>query len=68
VVKKAGGDFEHLAKATYYPSADATSNALNQIRPDFYNPKRPPAASKAPVEHTGDADSQLTMDLIAVTP
>lgn len=68
VVKKAGGDFEHLAKATYYPSSDATSTALNQIRPDFYNPKRPPAASKAPVEHSGDPESHLTLDLIAITP
>ena len=67
VVKKAGGDFEHLVKATYYPATDATSAALNQVRPEFYNPARPPAASKAPVTHTGDAESEITLDLIAVT-
>jgi enamine deaminase RidA (YjgF/YER057c/UK114 family) len=68
LIKKGGGDFENLVKATYYPASDATSAALNQIRPEFYNPQRPPAASKAPVAHTGDADSKLTLDLIAVTP
>jgi enamine deaminase RidA (YjgF/YER057c/UK114 family) len=68
LIKKAGGDFEHLVKATYYPATDATSAALNQIRPEFYDPQRPPAASKAPVQHTGDAESELTMDLIAVMP
>jgi enamine deaminase RidA (YjgF/YER057c/UK114 family) len=68
LVRKSGGDFEHLVKATYYPASDATSAALNQVRPEFYNPARPPAASKAPVTHTGDAESELTLDLIAVTP
>ena len=68
LVKKSGGDFENLVKATYYPATDGTSAALNQIRPEFYNPQRPPAASKAPVAHTGDAESELTLDLIAVTP
>jgi rhodanese-related sulfurtransferase/enamine deaminase RidA (YjgF/YER057c/UK114 family) len=67
-ITKAGGDFEHLVKATYYPSSDATTQALTKIRPEFYDPKRPPAASRALVRSTGTPGSQLTFDLIAVTP
>jgi rhodanese-related sulfurtransferase/enamine deaminase RidA (YjgF/YER057c/UK114 family) len=67
-ITKAGGDFEHLVKATYYPSSDATTQALTKVRPEFYNPKRPPAASRALVRSTGTPGSQLTFDLIAVTP
>jgi enamine deaminase RidA (YjgF/YER057c/UK114 family) len=68
VVTKAGGDFEHLVKATYYPATDATSAALNKVRPEFFNPERPPAASKAPARHTGARRRDLTLDFIAVTP
>ena len=68
LLKLAGSDFDHLAKATYYPSTDDTSNKLNTIRPEFYNPQRPPAASKAVVKGTGRADRNLTIDFIAVTP
>jgi enamine deaminase RidA (YjgF/YER057c/UK114 family) len=67
-ITKAGGDFEHLVKATYYPASGATTQALTKVRPEFYNPKRPPAASRALVRSTGAPDSQLTLDLIAVTP
>jgi rhodanese-related sulfurtransferase/enamine deaminase RidA (YjgF/YER057c/UK114 family) len=67
-ITKAGGDFEHLVKATYYPSSDATTQALTKVRPEFYNPKRPPAASRALVRSTGTPGSQLTFDLIAVSP
>lgn len=68
LVAKAGGDFEHLAKATYYPATGATSAALNQVRPEFFNPRRPPAASKAPARGTGVERADLTLDFIAVTP
>lgn len=68
LLAKAGGDFNHLVKATYYPAGDAASRALNEVRPEFYDPERPPAASKAPVHHTGHAARQLTMDMIGVTP
>ena len=67
-VTRAGGDFDHLVKATYYPATDATSAALNKVRPEFLNPQRPPAASKAPARHVGAVGRQLTLDLIAVTP
>ena len=42
VLAEAGGDLGHLAKATYYVSDDPTSRALNDLRPRYYDPKRPP--------------------------
>src|SRR5262245_21239072 len=55
VLKKAGSDFRHLAKATYYVSTDDASRKLNELRPKYYDPKRPPAASKAMVPGVGAA-------------
>lgn len=66
VLSHANSDFEHLAKATYYVSSDAASASLNKLRPGYYNPQRPPAASKAVVESVGVAKLGLTMDMIAV--
>lgn len=66
VLSKANSDFEHLAKATYYVSSDAASVSLNKLRPGYYNPQRPPAASKAVVESVGVAGLGLTIDMIAV--
>ena len=66
VLTKANSDFEHLAKATYYVSSDAASASLNKLRPGYYNPQRPPAASKAAVVSVGVAGLGLTMDMIAV--
>jgi enamine deaminase RidA (YjgF/YER057c/UK114 family) len=66
VLAKANSDFEHLAKATYYVSSDAASASLNKLRPGYYNPQRPPAASKAAVDSVGVASLGLTMDMIAV--
>jgi enamine deaminase RidA (YjgF/YER057c/UK114 family) len=66
VVKQTGSDFEHLVKATYYVTDDDASNKLNDIRPEFYNPQRPPAASKAKVKGVGLAGKTVTMDMIAV--
>lgn len=63
---KAGGDLLHLAKATYYVANDAVSRQLNEIRPGYYDPKRPPAASKAPVQAVGRAGCTITLDMIAV--
>jgi enamine deaminase RidA (YjgF/YER057c/UK114 family) len=61
-----GSDFEHLVKATYYHSASDTSQALNEIRPELYNPERPPAASKAHIFGTGDEARSMLVDMIAV--
>ena len=66
VLQKSGSDFEHLAKATYYVSDNEASNKLNDIRPEFYKPERPPAASKAKVKGVGLSGKSVTMDMIAV--
>jgi enamine deaminase RidA (YjgF/YER057c/UK114 family) len=67
ILKKTGSDFDHLAKATYYVTDDDASKALNEIRPEFYNPLRAPAASKAKVKGVGLANKTVTLDMIAVT-
>jgi enamine deaminase RidA (YjgF/YER057c/UK114 family) len=64
---RCGGDLEHLAKATYYVSDEEASNQLNLMRPQFYNPQRPPAASKAKVKSVGLPGKTVTLDMIAVT-
>lgn len=66
IVMSAGGDFQNLVKATYYVSSDSASTSLNTVRPRFYDPERPPAASKAVVSGTGVPAAELAMDLIAV--
>lgn len=66
LLEKTGSDLKHLAKATYYVSDDEVSKAHNEIRPKYFDPKRPPAASKAKVAGTGLPSVQYTMDLIAV--
>lgn len=65
LLQKGGSDLRHLAKATYYVSTPEVSKALNELRPDYYDPDRPPAASKAMVAG-GGGKSDLTIDLIAV--
>jgi enamine deaminase RidA (YjgF/YER057c/UK114 family) len=66
LLKDTDSDFKHLAKATYYVTDDEISKAHNAIRPKFYDPARPPAASKALVEATGHPGSRYVMDMIAV--
>jgi enamine deaminase RidA (YjgF/YER057c/UK114 family) len=66
-LESSGSDFEHLVKATYYVSDDLAGNKLNDIRPQFFNPLRPPAASKAKVRGVGVPDKTVTLDMIAVT-
>lgn len=61
-----GSDLKHLAKATYYCAEETTSRALNAVRPDYYDPARPPAASKAMVPGVGHAERKITLDMIAV--
>jgi enamine deaminase RidA (YjgF/YER057c/UK114 family) len=61
-----GSDLTHLAKATYYVSDDEVSRQHNEVRPKFYDPERPPAASKALVAGIGRAGSRYAMDMIAV--
>ena len=66
MLEAAGSDFRHLVKATYYVSTEQASQQLNAIRPDYYDPQRPPAASKAVVPGVGVAGRALTLDMIAV--
>lgn len=66
ILSWAESDLNHLAKATYYPSEDDSSSMLNKIRPEYYDPKRPPAASKAIVSGTGFDGRTITLDMIAV--
>lgn len=68
ILGEAGSDLDHLAKATYYVSDDDASRALNELRPRYYDPERPPAASKAQVPGVGPSDRPLSLDMIAVVP
>jgi len=61
-----GSDWMHLVKATYYVSDEELSRQHNAVRPDYFSPRRPPAASKAAVAGTGDPEHGITMDFIAV--
>lgn len=61
-----GSDWMHLVKATYYVSNDELSRQHNLVRPDYFSPRRPPAASKATVAGTGRPGHGITMDFIAV--
>jgi enamine deaminase RidA (YjgF/YER057c/UK114 family) len=65
LLEKTGSDFKNLAKATYYVTDDEVSKNHNEVRPKYYDPERPPAASKALVAGCGDK-ARYTMDLIAV--
>lgn len=66
VLKETGGDLAHLVKATYYVSDDDASKQLNVLRPKFYDPQRPPAASKATVPGVGMKDRSIAIDMIGV--
>lgn len=67
IVKNHDSDFEHLVKATYYVTDEEASRQLNLIRPEFYHPKRAPAASKALVRGVGPPGKTVMVDMIAVT-
>jgi len=66
ILKNTGSDFKHLVKATYYVSNDAHSAKLNEIRPKYYDPLRPPAASKAMVKGVGIPGAGVSIDMIGV--
>jgi len=65
---RAGSDFDHLVKATYYISDPEVQTALGKLRPHHYNPQRPPAASLIQVRGTGVAQRSYTLDMIGVRP
>ncbi len=64
-LKPTRSNLRHLAKATYYVADGDVSSRLNDIRPHYYDPKRPPAASKAMVRGTGVTDRTIAVDMIA---
>lgn len=66
VLAKAGSDLRHLVKATYYVIDADTAKALAEVRPEFYDPKSPPAASRATTAGVGREGRRFTMDMIAV--
>lgn len=66
ILAESGSDLLHLAKGTYYVSDDDSSEMLNKLRPEYFDPKRPPAASKVTVHGVGQAERGLTLDMIAV--
>jgi predicted acyl esterase len=66
LLNKTGSDFKHLAKATYYVTDDEIGKAHNAIRTKYYDPARPPAASKALVAGVGREGVRYVMDMIAV--
>jgi enamine deaminase RidA (YjgF/YER057c/UK114 family) len=66
IARQTGSDLRHLVKATYYVTDDASSQLLNDLRPDYYEDGRAPAASKAMVPGTGFDGRTITMDMIAV--
>jgi enamine deaminase RidA (YjgF/YER057c/UK114 family) len=66
ILKNTGSDFRHLVKATYYVSKDDHSAKLNEIRPKYYDPLRPPAASKAMVKDVGKPEAGISIDMIGL--
>ena len=64
-LEDAGSDLRHMAKATYYVKNEAASRQVNEIRPTLYDPRRPPAASKALVHGVGYVYQTVMIDMIA---
>jgi enamine deaminase RidA (YjgF/YER057c/UK114 family) len=64
VLALGGSDFTHLLKATYYISNDQYSKSLADLRPKYYDPSRPPAASKAMVKGVGLDGAGISIDMI----
>jgi hypothetical protein len=56
----------HLVKATYFVSDEALSREHNVVRPEYFSPRRPPAASKATVRGVGLPGHGISMDFIVV--
>ncbi len=62
---KSGTGFRHFAKATYYVSESEVSAALNKLRPEIYDPERPPAASKVAISNLMEKERGLLIDIVA---
>jgi enamine deaminase RidA (YjgF/YER057c/UK114 family) len=67
VLGKAGVDFRHLVKATYYVTDDPTTSLLKKVRGELYDPARPPGASKAGARGVGAGGKSILIDMIGVS-
>lgn len=68
ILEKAGSSYDHLVKASYYPSHEKGREGLMKVRTAFYNPERPPVASLIRIQGTGREGIYLNMDMVAVVP
>ena len=68
VLDEAGSGYDHLVKATYYPSTEEGREGLVSVRKEFYNPNRPPAASLIKVQGAGRQGTSLNIDWIGWVP
>lgn len=68
VLKEAGSGYDHLVKASYYPSTEDGRKGLVSVRKDFYNPDKPPAASLIKVQGAGSQGTSLNVDWIGWVP
>jgi enamine deaminase RidA (YjgF/YER057c/UK114 family) len=66
LLQEARSDLKHMVKATYFVRGDEASRALSLVRGELYDPRRPPAASKAGVEDTGYEGRASAVEMIAV--
>ena len=66
VLDLTGSDWMHLVKATYYVNNDELNKWHNTVRPDYFSPRLPPAASKANVKSLGKLGQGISMDFIVV--
>ena len=68
VITKAGSNMDHLVRNTSYVVGQGASEALDQIRPEYFREERKPASSKMPVTGVGSPGAVTTLDMIAVVP
>lgn len=66
ILQANGSDLRHLVKATYYCADRESSRALDKIRSERFDPRRPPAASKAMVSGVAIPGRSVVLDMIAV--
>ena len=68
ILQKAGSSYDHLVKASYYPSHEKGREGLMKVRTEFYNPERPPVASLIRIQGTGREEIYLNVDMVGVVP
>ncbi|WP_339713773.1 RidA family protein [Cyclobacterium amurskyense] len=68
ILEKAGSSYDHLVKASYYPSHEKGREGLMKVRTEFYNPERPPVASLIRIQGTGREGIYLNVDMVGVVP